>query len=287
MLKNISPIDLHTHSTNSDGSFSPSELVDEAIKQNISALAITDHDTTDGLEEAIQYAKDKNIRIIPGVELSTAYGSIDIHIIGLFIDYTSTTFQSHLADIIQARTKRNIAMCKKFEEHGIFFTLEDLKKENPNAVLTRAHYATYLYKHGHTKSIKEAFERYVGDHASCYIPRKHISAIEGIRIILEAGGIPILAHPILYPLSHPNLNCLVKELTDAGLVGIETTYSTYATGDTARTKKLAKKYNLLESGGSDFHGEFKPNIKLGVGRGNLFVPSSFLDTFETYITKKQ
>lgn len=285
MSKKITSIDLHTHSTRSDGSFTPSDLVDEAIKQKLSAFALTDHDTTAGLNEAINYANDKEVRIIPGIELSTSYGSVDIHIVGIFIDRTSEKLQTYLTDIIQARTDRNIAMCKKFEEHKIFFTLEDLERENPDSVITRAHIAKYLFEHGYTKSVREAFDRYVGDHASCFIPREHISSAEGVKIILEAGGLPILAHPVLYPLSSSNLEKLVKELAEAGLVGIETTYSTYSMGDTSKMKALAKKYNLLESGGSDFHGKLKPTIQLGTGRGELFIPSTFLDAFENRLTK--
>lgn len=285
MSKKITAIDLHMHSTKSDGSYTPSELVDGAIKQNLSAFALTDHDTTVGIDEAINYANNKPIRVIPGIELSTSYGSIDIHIVGIFIDRTSKVLQKHLTDIISARTDRNITMCKKFEEHEIYFTLEDLERENPDSVLTRAHIAKYLFEHGHTKSVREAFDRYVGDHASCYVPRQHISAAEGVRIIRDAGGIPILAHPILYPFSNSNLEILVKELSEAGLVGIETTYSTYSMGDTAKIKALAKKYNLLESGGSDFHGKLKPTIQIGSGRGDLFVPSTFLESFEAYLSE--
>lgn len=283
MLNKITKVDLHTHSIKSDGSFTPSELIDSAISANVTAVALTDHDTTSGLDEATEYAKDKPIRVIPGIELSTSDGSTSIHIIGLFIDHTSNLLQQHLKLIIESRNDRNIKMCKCFEKHNINFTLDDLIKENPNSVITRAHYAKFLYEHGYTKNIKEAFERYIGDHGSCYVPREHISPEEGIKIILESGGLPILAHPVLYPISNQRLEDLVSRLTDIGLVGIETTYSTYSLGDTACMKKIAKKYNLLESGGSDFHGSLKPNIQIGSGRGKLFIPSSFLDALEMHL----
>ena len=285
MSQNITPIDLHMHSTRSDGSFTPSDLVDASIEKNLSAFALTDHDTTAGLDEAITYAANKPIRVIPGIELSTSRGLIDIHLVGIFIDHKSKELQQYLTDIIDARTKRNIDMCKKFEEHNIFFTLEDLERENPDSVITRAHIAKYLFEHGHTKSMRESFDRYVGDHASCFIPREHISTEEGIKIIREAGGLPILAHPILYPFSKNNLDTFVGDLTNAGLVGIETTYSTYSMGDTSEIKKLASKYKLLESGGSDFHGKLKPNIQIGTGLGNLFIPSTFLNSFEDYLSR--
>jgi predicted metal-dependent phosphoesterase TrpH len=282
----ITKIDLHTHSQKSDGSLTPSELVDAAISANVSAFALTDHDTTAGLKEALEYAKDKPIRIIPGIEISTSYGSTDIHILGLFINHTSPLLQQHLESIIEARNERNIKMCNCFEKFDIHFKLNDLIKENPDSVITRAHYARYLYKHGYTKSIKEAFERYIGDHGPCYVSRNNITPELGIKIILEAGGLPILAHPVLYAISNQRLETLVSELSKVGLVGIETTYSTYTNGDTARMKKLAKKYNLLESGGSDFHGSVKPTIKIGSGRGQLFVPSSFLEDLEARLPTK-
>ncbi len=287
MERKIYPIDLHTHSTKSDGSLTPTELIDAALKANLGAVALTDHDTTAGLSEAMNYAKDKPIQVIPGIELSTAYGKIDIHLIGLFIDPTSKALENHLKDIIEARTIRNKKMCAEFEKHHIKLSYEDLLTEYPESVITRAHYATYLYKHGHVKSVKEAFERYVGDNASCYIPREHITPQQGISIIKETGGIPILAHPTIYKMSKKSLEDFVEILANAGLKGIETTYSTYSTSDTAFIKRLAKKNHLMESGGSDFHGALKPTIQIGKGQGKLFVPSSFIDDFNIYLNNKK
>ncbi len=286
MTNTIRKIDLHTHSNKSDGSLSPSELVDAAIKENISAIALTDHDTTSGIEEAIAYAKNKPLQVIPGIELSTSYGPTDIHILGLFIDHTSPILQKHLNSIIEARNERNTKMCTCLSEKGMPITLDALQQDNPNAVITRAHFAKYLYEHGYIKSIKEAFERYIGNHSPCFVPRDHISPELGIQIILEAGGLPILAHPVLYALSSMRLDTLVSEFVRYGLVGIETIYSTYSTGDTTQMKKLAKKYGLLESGGSDFHGSLKPTIQLGTGRGKLFIPSTLLDALEKQLRKQ-
>jgi len=280
MTNAITRIDLHTHSKKSDGTLSPSELIDAAISANLSAFALTDHDTTRGIEEALTYAQDKPIRVIPGIELSTSFGSTDIHILGLFIDHTSSLLQQHLESIIDARNERNVKMCTCLQAYNIHVTLPDLMDEFTDSVITRAHFARYLFEHGYTKSIKEAFERYIGNHGPCYVSREHISPAIGIKIIKEAGGLPILAHPVLYSMSKQRLESLVSELVTFGLIGIETTYSTYNTGDTLQMKKLAKKYGLLESGGSDFHGALKPTIHLGSGRGKLFVPSTFLDALE-------
>jgi len=273
----MTPIDLHVHSNKSDGSLTPVELVDAALCQHLSAFALTDHDTVSGIKEAIDYAKDKNIRVIPGVELSAAFGTKDIHILGLFIDYTSPFFLKGLNSLLAERSIRNEKMCACFATHGISFSVDDLLREFPDSVLTRAHYAKYLLKLGVTKNIKEAFEKYIGDNGPCYIPRKHITPEEAISLILESGGIPILAHPVLYHFSNTVLDTLIGQLVTSGLMGIETTYVTYSSSETRQMKALAHKYHLLESGGSDFHGSAKPDIQIGIGRGQLFVPSTFLE----------
>lgn len=270
-------IDLHVHSNHSDGTCATKELVDLAIYKNLKAIALTDHDTTDGLKEIIEYAKDKNIEIIPGIELSTEYFGRDIHILGLYINPYNPKFQEHLITFQNARIERNRKMCVNLAAEGIDITYEGLCKRFEGAVMTRAHYACYLYEKGYVKSMKEAFERYVGDHCKAFVPREKISPAQAVSLVLEAGGIPVLAHPILYRLSDANLDKLVAELKEAGLMGIEAVYSTYAPSEERYVKRLANKYDLLLTGGSDFHGSNKKDIDLGTGRGHLFVPEELLD----------
>lgn len=269
-------IDLHSHTNKSDGSLTPTELVDMAIAKNLSALAITDHDTTDGLNEAISYAKDKDIEIIPGIELSTDYNGKEVHIVGLYIDYHDKQFQNTLQDFRDSRDDRNKKMCLKLQEKGIDITFEKLQAMDPNAVITRSHFAKFLFENGYINSLKEAFERYLGDHCDCYVPRERITPMEGVKLILEAGGIPILAHPILYHMSDAVLDQLVAELKECGLIGIEAKYCTYTSADEKDITALAEKYELAISGGSDFHGKAKPKLELGTGYGKLFVPESLL-----------
>lgn len=279
-------IDLHVHSNHSDGTCTTKELVDLAIYKNLKAIALTDHDTTEGLEEIMEYAKDKNIEIIPGIELSTEYFGKDIHILGLYINPYNSKFQQHLIAFQEARVNRNRKLCANLAKEGIDITYEDLCKRFEGAVMTRAHYARYLYEKGYVKSMKEAFERYVGDHCKAFVPREKISPAQAVSLILEAGGIPVLAHPILYRLSDSNLDKLVAELKETGLMGIEAVYSTYAPSEERYVKRLAAKYDLLLTGGSDFHGTNKKDIDLGNGRGHLFVPEELLDKIkEAYLNR--
>lgn len=265
-------VDLHTHTTASDGTYTPTELVDYAIEKGLTAIAITDHDTVSGLEEAMDYAKDKTIQVIPGIEFSTEYNGKDVHIVGLNIDYKNPFFLEKLERFIDSRDTRNEKMCKLLTEAGFPMTLKDLGEAYPDSVITRAHMARFMYEKGYISNREKAFEKYIGDHCPCYVPREKVNPTQAIRLIREAGGVPVLAHPILYKLPVPKLEELIEDLSSHGLVGIEAIYSTYNRADEALIRKLAKQYGLKLSGGSDFHGKNKPYIDLGVGRGNLNVP---------------
>lgn len=279
----INRVDLHVHSNRSDGTFSPKELVDYAMEKHLKAFALTDHDTVEGLGEAVSYARtlrEKGIaapEVVPGIELSSEYHGRDVHIVGLYIDPQKERFRKYLQDFVDSRVERNRKMCRLLSEAGIDITYEKLSGEFPGAVITRAHYAKYLLNHNYINSMQEAFERYVGDHCPYYVPREKVTPVQAVRLILEAGGIPILAHPILYHLSEEHLEELVKELKAAGLLGIEALYSTYSTAEEREVKNLAIKYHLLLSGGSDFHGANKPGLDLAVGYGGLLVPEILLE----------
>ena len=285
----VNIIDLHVHSTKSDGTLTPSELVQYAIEKGLSAFALTDHDTTEGIDEAIEAANRHNeaikngtieglpLEVIPGIEFSTEYMGRDIHILGLYIDYNSPAFKDKIQEFVDARILRNQKMCASLASDGIDITYEKLLEENPDAVITRSHYAKYLLNHGYTTSMKEAFERYIGDHCKHFIPREKITPMQAVELINEVGGLAFLAHPTLYRMSDRVLEGLIQELKDAGLAGIEAVYCTYTQGEEAGMRKFASKYNLLISGGSDFHGSIKPKLDLGIGYGKLFIPESILD----------
>lgn len=275
-------IDLHTHTAKSDGSYTPAELVDYAIEKDLAAVAITDHDSIEGLDEAISHAaslKEKglpSIEVIPGIEFSTKYEKQDVHIVGLYITYDSPVFRKALDAFVDSRTHRNIRMCENLQAAKIDITYEKLQARYPDAVITRAHYASYLLEQGYVRSRQDAFAQYLGDHTKYFVPREKVTPARAVALILEAGGIPILAHPPLYHMGHDRLDSLTASLKAEGLMGIETFYSTYTNQDVRDMLNLAKKYELLLSGGSDFHGANKPGLDLGCGYGNLFVPEDAL-----------
>lgn len=278
-------IDLHTHSTASDGTLSPKELVDYAVEKKLSAIALTDHDTIDGLDEAICTAEkykgtENEIEVIPGIEFSTEYFGRDVHVLGLYIDYQGEYFQSRLKHFVLGREKRNRRMCRKLCEGGMDISYEEMLEEFPDSIITRAHFARMLLKKGYVKSVKEAFDRFIGDGKPFYTPRKRISPFRAIEIIRRAGGFPILAHPVLSGFSRSVLEELVSKCKSCGLMGIECVYSTFEAADERQMRELAAKYDLAPSGGSDFHGANKTDIDLAVGRGKLFIPSDILEVIK-------
>lgn len=265
-------VDLHVHSNKSDGTFTPSELVTMAIEKNLTALALTDHDTTDGLEELANAAAGKPLAVVPGIELSTEYEGKDIHIVGLFIDPTQSDFRAHLKAFVESRDDRNRKMCANLQEAGIPISYEALQEANPGSVITRAHYGTWLLEHGVVSSVADAFSKYLGDHTPYFVPREKVTPQQAVSLIQKAGGLAILAHPILYRMSRERLDILVRCLKEVGLTGIEAIYATYNSREENQIRQLASKYDLLLSGGSDFHGFAKPKLELGTGYGHLCVP---------------
>lgn len=276
-------VDLHTHSTKSDGSYTPAALIDYAVEKKLAAIALTDHDTTAGLDEAIRHAASlssqgkPSVEVIPGIEFSTEYQQRDIHIVGLFLSYQDAAFQARLQTFVDSRILRNQKMCSNLAASGIDISYEKLLAAFPGSVITRGHYASYLLDHGYVKSRADAFSQYLGDHTRYFVPREKVSPKEAIRLILEVGGVPILAHPLLYHMGRESLEQLVRLLKDAGLIGLEVIYSTHKPSDQRDMMRLAEKYNLLPSGGSDFHGENKPGLDLAAGYGGLYVPEEILN----------
>lgn len=275
-------IDLHTHTSKSDGSYTPTELVDYAVEKDLAAVAITDHDSIEGLSEALSHADDlkkkglPSIEVIPGIEFSTKYEKQDVHIVGLYISYASADFTQALADFVDSRTRRNRKMCQNLQAAGIAVSYEKLQAMYPDAVITRAHYASFLCEYGYVKNRQDAFAKYLGDHTKYFVPREKVTPAQAVALILQAGGVPILAHPPLYHMGNERLDTLVSSLKEEGLMGIEAFYSTYTNQDVRDMLRLADKYDLLLSGGSDFHGANKPGLDLGCGYGKLFVPADLL-----------
>jgi predicted metal-dependent phosphoesterase TrpH len=274
-------IDLHVHSNISDGTLTPTEVVNEAAKAHLAAIALTDHDTLRGLQEARNAAKQLEnegiqLEIIPGVEISSSYQGKDLHILGLFIDENNSILIESLEQAVKERTERNEKMIRNLQNADIDITLEALQAEEGDAVITRAHFAKYLTEQGYTSSRKEAFDNYLNPDGPYYVERNYITPENAIRLISNSGGIPILAHPLLYHYTEPELDKLVSYLSSIGLAGIEAIYTSNTGCDENDIRRLANRYHLLISGGSDFHGENKPHISIGVGRGNLKIPYELL-----------
>lgn len=277
-------IDLHIHSTYSDGTCTPEEIVALAKENSLTAIALTDHDSVGGIAITRTLCEENNIHFIPGIELSADDNGKEIHILGYFIDEKDQTFLSYLEQYIDSRLHRNEQMIDALKEYGFNITLQDVLFMFPDRVITRAHIARYLYNTGQIKSMDEAFAKYIGDGACCYVQRTKVSAVDAIKLIHDAGGIAVLAHPTLYNLSRKDTEALVRRLSEHHLDGIEAVYTTYHNDQEAEMKRLAQTYHLVITGGSDFHGTNKPYIHLGTGRGNLYIHDSIYEKLLTYMS---
>lgn len=273
-------VDLHVHSNASDGTLTPSEVVHLALQKNLAAIALSDHDTVKGVPEAISAAEGTTLEVVPATELSCYYRNVEIHVLGLFVDYRDADFQSKLEELEQERMQRNLDMIALFQRDNISITLEELQAGNPRSVITRAHFARVLVEKGYCKDKNAAFDRYVGVGCPYYLPKPQITPELSLPLITKAGGIPILAHPTLYKLGYRQVEELIQYLIPLGLKGIEAYHSSNNISQSDKLRSLALKYHLVVSGGSDFHGANKPDIELGTGRGGLRITESILDAIK-------
>ena len=270
-------IDLHTHTTFSDGTLSPTALVKLAHQQQINVLAITDHDTTDGLPEAMEASQNTPLEIIPGTELSTIFQGREIHILGYFINLSDPQFQTRLKELSSTRIQRIQHILAQLQLFDIDISLSEITQVAGTGTIGRPHIAQVLIEKGYVTGFKEAFERYLGLRGKAYVPRVVPEAHEVISWITEAGGIPVLAHPFWEGLNKEESINTCRLLMEQGLRGLEVFYGTFSERQISFNLNLARQFNLLITGGSDFHGHFKPHISLGKGQGSLKVPPTILD----------
>ena len=270
-------IDLHVHSTASDGSLTPTEVVNRAAGLGLTAMALTDHDTVSGIDEALKAAKDLDMEVIPGIEVSCIYKEKEIHILGLYIDHTNPELLSFLKEASRKRYDRNMEMLAAFNKDGFEITVEDLHCGNPKTVITRAHFARALLKRGYVSSVDQAFRKYLNPDRPYYRSRELITPEEVLNALQAAGGFPVLAHPLQYKLGWAGTEELVSMLKEHGLCGLECFHSSNNQDESGKLRKLAKKYALAPTGGSDFHGSAKPDNEIGSGRGGLRVSALYLD----------
>lgn len=269
-------IDLHVHTTASDGTMSPKEVVSLATMLGLKAIALTDHDTMAGLQEAGEAAELMGISVVPGIEISSEYQGKEVHVLGYFLDPEAQKLKDYIQWVGQSRKTRNEKILEKLQKKGYDITLEQLEEKFPGATLGRPHIAQRLVELGAVSSVKEAFRRYLDTGRSCYVPRQYIPFADGVKLIRDCGGVAVLAHPLQYGYGKAELEALVKTAAEAKVTGMEILYTGYTQGDIQKLYDLAEKYTLLPTGGSDFHGENKPGVQLGSGDGKLAVPAYML-----------
>ena len=276
--KNRLGIDLHIHSTASDGSLTPAEIINRAQRLNLAAIAITDHDSIYGSKEALQAGIPPSLKFLTGVEISAAHppffpGSGSFHILGYCIRLDNQALNQALNRLRDARKNRNPKIIKRLNELGLKISLEDVNPTIAHGQLGRPHIAQVMIKKGFVKSMDEAFDQFLGVGKPAYVDKNRIGCEETIKMIRDAGGVPVLAHPALLNINDDfQLEELIQNLIKIGMRGIEVYYPEHSPEQMQRYRELANKYNLLITGGTDFHGSITPKIEMGTGKGTLFIP---------------
>ena len=272
--------DLHTHTTASDGRLTPSQLVRYAKEKDLRAIAVTDHDTVEGNDEAMRAGIEEGIEVVPGIEISVDYTPGSMHMLGYFIAGGGDGLQEKLSLLQDSRADRNPKIIEKLNELGIGIHYDEVLKVSGGGQVGRPHIAQVLMQRGHTKTIQEAFDKYLGKGAPAYFDKFRLEALDAISMIVDAGGVPVLAHPFtLYCKSSNDLEQLIAQLVDHGLQGIEVFYPEHNKQQTAAYHLLAKRHNLLVTGGSDFHGAHMAGADLG--GGDLKIPYSLFENLKT------
>ena len=258
-------VDLHVHSSASDGSLSPGDLVAEAKAGSLRAIALTDHDTTEGLDEALAAGAALGLEVIPGIEISADHKPGSMHILGLFIDHHHTGLEEQLQILKRARAERNPLIIAKLQKFGLAITMEEVSAVAGGGQVGRPHIAQVLVDKGYVSSFQDAFNRYLGNHAPAYVHKFRFSPQKAIAMITAAGGVAALAHPFtLEYTSTGHLRMILQQLRDWGLTALEVYYPEHQPEKQKIYKDLAQELGLLMTGGSDYHGVIKPEIKIGL-----------------------
>ena len=268
-------IDLHTHSTCSDGTLTPEEVVNEAKNAGLTAIALTDHDTIDGLSEAIEAGKKYGIEVITGIEFSVS-ADTEMHLLGLDFNLDCPEITGILDEMIIQREKRNVKVVKLLSDIGIDITLEDIARESTSKVTGRSQIAKAMLRKGYVSGIKEAFDKYLSFGRPAFVERSSLTPEDAIRIIKKSGGKSFLAHLNQTEKTDKELYDILSHLKNCGLDGIEGYYTEYTADMNIRYRKIAEDLGLMLSGGSDFHGANKDGYNIGTGKGNLRIPYELL-----------
>ena len=267
----------HVHSNDSDGTFSPSQVVELAKNAGLDAFALTDHDTTAGVPEALEKGRDLNIEVIPGIEVSSSFDGTEIHILGLFVNSDDPVLAAMLEKMRISRDRRNEKMLENLAADGISFTKEELCGDNPDTIITRAHIAHALVAKGICSGMDQAFKKYL-QYGGRYCPQKeHLSPEEVVKTLISNGAFVALAHPFQYKFGDKKTEELIAHMADLGMKGLEVYHSSNNKLESMKLQEMAVRHHLLPTGGSDFHGGNKPDISIGTGRGGLRVSSLLLE----------
>ncbi len=277
-------IDLHTHSNCSDGSMTPRELVYHAASKGISAIALSDHDTVSGIDEAMIAGKECGVEVVPAIEFSVQ-SETETHILGFYIDHKSPILAEALENINSVRRERTENTCKKLRELGFDVTVEEALEIAPAGIVGRAHFARLLVDKGYTQSVKEGFDKYLANGRPAYDGTQYLSAEDAVKLINELGGLSFVAHPHLIRLNDSQLRDFLKKLKNFGLCGIEGYYNEYTPEMQDYFQNLAKELELEICGGTDFHAKMKPHIEIGIGQGNMAIPYSVLENIKKILSK--
>lgn len=271
-------IDLHTHSSFSDGSDTPDELLERAAALRLTSVGLTDHDTLEGIPEARIAAERRGIELIPGTELSLEYPRGGMHLVVLWLEPEHGPLQDRLAELRRGRDGRNARIVERLDELGLPIELDEVLAEAGEGSVGRPHIAAVLVRHGYVDSMEQAFDEYLGNDRKAYVARERLEPRQAIQLARASGGVPILAHPHTLRIDNRfEMADLLVELRAHGLVGIECHYGSYPADGRSGLVALADRFGLLPSGGSDYHGSYKADVALGVGRAGIAVPDSILD----------
>lgn len=258
-------IDLHLHTTASDGSLTPKKLVEVAVERGMEVISITDHDTIDGLAEGAKRAQELGVKFVNGIELSSEWGGREVHILGYFLDPKDENLKKELKKMQKARDARNCKILKKLAEYKMYITIEELQEEAGGDIVSRAHIANLMLNKGYVYSKGEIFKRYLGIGGLAYVPKGDLTPERAVEIIRENGGIASLAHPKYISEDEVRLTELINDLKLVGLEAMEVYYSNFSLKEVIKYKNIARRRGLLLTGGSDYHGGNKGNIEIGDG----------------------
>lgn len=266
-------VDLHSHSTASDGSEKPAALIEQALQIGLTALALTDHDTQDGVADAKLAADATGLELIAGTELSLEYDVGGMHLVVLWLEPGPGPLQDRLLELRHGRGQRNEMIAQRLTELGMPVTAEEILHEGGSGSIGRPHIAAVMMRKGYVESIDEAFELWLTSGKPAYIGRPRLSPEEAIQLARASGGVPVLAHPHTLGINRAHeMADLLTRLIGAGLVGLEAYYAGYRRHEREGYADLARRFGLVPAGGSDFHGTYKPGLSLGTGYGDLIVP---------------